>query len=175
MIMQLTDAQRSVLEPAFAREDLCVFPVLAKLKGGAIGNVCRSLLKRGLLREVPAADAMTVWRHDQVNGALTLQATEAGRLAVNGEAVPSPKQAPAPARPVAVPAAHPAETKGSRQDTLVRLLRRPDGATIDDMVEATGWQPHSIRGALSGVIGKKVGLSVTSEKLLDRGRVYRAS
>ena len=175
MIMQLTDAQRSVLEPACAREDLCVFPVLAKLKGGAVGNVCKSLLKRGLIREVPAADAMAVWRHDQVSGALTLQATEAGRLALNGEPTTSPEQAPAPARAPALPAAQPDQTKGSRQETLVRLLRRPEGATIDDMVEATGWQPHSIRGALSGVIGKKLGLKVTSEKLPGRGRVYRVS
>jgi hypothetical protein len=43
MIMQLTDARRSILEPACAREDLCVFPVPAKLKGGAVGNVCKRL------------------------------------------------------------------------------------------------------------------------------------
>ena len=175
MIMQLTNAQRSVLEPACAREDLCVFPILAKLKGGAVGNVCKSLLKRRLVQEVPAADAMTVWRHDQESGALTLQATDAGKLALNDGAVTSSGQAPAPPRPPAVPASDPVQTKGSRQDTLVRLLRRPDGTTIDDMVEATGWQPHSVRGALSGVIGKKLGLKVTSEKLPERGRVYRVS
>jgi hypothetical protein len=41
------------------------------------------------------------------------------------------------------------------------------------MTEATGWQAHSVRGALSGIIGKKLGLKVESEKLADRGRVYR--
>jgi hypothetical protein len=41
------------------------------------------------------------------------------------------------------------------------------------MTEATGWQAHSVRGALSGIIGKKLGLKVVSEKLADRGRVYR--
>jgi hypothetical protein len=175
MIMQLTDAQRSVLEPACSREDLCVFPILAKLKGGAVGNVCKSLLKRGLLQEVPAFDAMTVWRHDRESGALSLRATDAGKLAVKGETVPSPGEAPTASCAPDVPAAHPAPAKGSRQGTLVRLLRRPEGATIGDMVDATGWQPHIIRGALSGVIGKKLGLTVTSEKLPDRGRVYRVS
>ncbi len=57
----------------------------------------------------------------------------------------------------------------------MRLLRRPEGATIDDMAEATGWQPHSIRGALSGVIGKKLGLKVTSEKLPGRARTYKVT
>lgn len=175
MIMQLTEAQRSVLEPACAREDLCVFPVLAKLKGGAVGNVCKSLLKRRLIQEVPAADAMTVWRHDQESGALTLQVTEAGKLALTGAAVTSGGQGPARARAPDAPASQPVQTKGSRQDTLVRLLRRPEGATIDDMAEATGWQPHSIRGALSGVIGKKLGLKVTSEKLPGRARTYKVT
>jgi hypothetical protein len=175
MIMQLTEAQRSVLEPACAREDLCVFPIEAKLKGGAVGNVCKSLLKRGLVQEVPAADAMTVWRHDQESGALTLQATDAGRVVLTGEAVPLLRQAPAPASPSAPHDAPEAQIKESRQDTLVRLLRRPEGATINDMVEATGWQPHSVRGTLSGVIGKKLGLKVTSTKLPGSARVHRVS
>jgi len=173
MIMQLTEAQRSILEPACTREDLCVFPILAKLKGGAVGNVCKSLLKRGLLQEVPASDTMTVWRHDQEGGALTLQATEAGKLALNGAAISCPGQAPAPVCPPAAPVATQALVKESRQDALLRLLGRSEGATINDMVEATGWQPHSVRGALSGVIGKKLGLKVTSEKVPDRGRIYR--
>jgi hypothetical protein len=177
MIMQLTEAQRSVLKPACTREDLCVFPILAKLKGGAVGNVCKSLLKRGLVHEVPAADTMTVWRHDEERGSLTLQATEAGKLALNGEAVPFSKQAPASvlACPLAAPSATQAQVKERRQDALLRLLGRPEGATIADMVEATGWQPHSVRGAISGVIGKKLGLKVTSEKLPDRDRAYRVS
>lgn len=171
MIIQLTDAQRSVLEPACAREDLCIFPVTAPLKGGAVGNVCKSLLKRGLVEEVPASDAHTVWRHGE-EGPLTLRATCAGRDAVSGASVaPAPVLeavlAPLPPVALALP------TGPSRQDILLQLLGRPEGATIADMTGATGWQPHSVRGALSGVIGKKLGLKVTSDKLPDRGRVYR--
>jgi len=173
MIIQLTEAQRSVLEPACEREDLCVFPITATLKGGAIGNVCKSLLKRGLLEEVSAADSMTVWRHDEVAGAVTLQATDSGKLALAGEPMPCAGQAPAAACPPATAPVPSAQVKESRQDVLVRLLGRPEGATIANMVEATGWQPHSVRGALSGVVGKKLGLKVTSEKLANRGRVYR--
>jgi hypothetical protein len=175
MIMQLTDAQRSVLEPACGRKDLCVFPIAATSKGGAVGNVCKSLLKRGLIKEVPAFEAMTVWRHDPDGGALTLHATEAGKLALNGDAVTAFEQVPAPASRPNAPAAHAASVKESRQDAILRLLERPEGATIIDMAEATGWQPHSVRGALSGVIGKKLGLKVTSEKLPERRRVYRVN
>jgi hypothetical protein len=168
MIIQLTAAQRSILEPACAREDRCVFPVTAPLKGGAVGNVLKSLLKRGQVEEVPASDEHTVWRHD--NGApLTLRATEAACRTLAGESTETPHTAPQ-RPPAEAPALQP---KTSRQDTLLLLLRRKEGATLADMSEATGWQAHSVRGALSGVVGKKLGLKVVSEKLPERGRVYR--
>ncbi len=66
----------------------------------------------------------------------------------------------------------PART-GTKQATLIDLLRRPGGATIADLVKATGWQPHSVRGAISGALKKKLGLTVTSEPIEKRGRVYR--
>ena len=168
MIIQLTDAQRAILQPACQREDLCIYPVTAPLKGGAVGNVCKSLLKRHLLEETAATDAHTVWRHDEVAGPLTLRATPAGQQAVAGEAVTLPTKAAGPQAPAPAPLA-----KTSRQDTLLGLLRRPEGATIAAMSEATGWQAHSVRGALSGIIGKKLGLKVVSEKLANSPRVYR--
>ena len=58
---------------------------------------------------------------------------------------------------------------------MVHLASLPDGgpATIAEIAEATGWQHHSIRGAISGSLKKKLGLTVTSEKVEGRGRVYR--
>ena len=56
--------------------------------------------------------------------------------------------------------------------TLVALLLRPEGATLETMQAATGWQAHSVRGAIAGSIKKKLGFDVTSEKA-DGGRVYR--
>jgi len=58
---------------------------------------------------------------------------------------------------------------------LIDMLRREGGATIDEMAAATSWQPHSIRGALSGILKKKLGLEVTSEKVQGRGRVYKVA
>ena len=52
------------------------------------------------------------------------------------------------------------------------MLKRAQGATLNEIVEATGWQPHTARGAMSGALKKRLGLTVTSEKE-ERGRVYR--
>ncbi len=62
---------------------------------------------------------------------------------------------------------------GTKTARLIALLRRKDGATISDLTEATGWQAHSVRGALSGTLKKKLGLAVASDKVDGRGRVYR--
>ncbi len=67
----------------------------------------------------------------------------------------------------------PASRPGTKQALLIDLLKRKTGATIDEIVEATGWQAHSVRGAISGALKKKLGLAVSSEKADGRGRVYR--
>jgi hypothetical protein len=73
--IQLSDAQAVILSTACAREDGAVFPVTTNLKGGAVGNVCKSLLKRGLIEEIEATDLNTVYRHDEDRGPATLRAT----------------------------------------------------------------------------------------------------
>lgn len=60
----------------------------------------------------------------------------------------------------------------SKQARLLALLRRPDGASMDDLMAATGWQSHSVRGVLSGVLRKKLGLDVSSSRV-GAVRVYR--
>ena len=52
------------------------------------------------------------------------------------------------------------------------MLQRPEGTTMKEITAATGWQAHSARGAMSGALGRKLGLTVTSAKEADRGRVY---
>jgi hypothetical protein len=60
----------------------------------------------------------------------------------------------------------------SKQARVIGLLQRPEGATIDEIASATGWQRHTVRGLISGALKKKLGLNVLSEKT-DRGRFYR--
>ena len=62
---------------------------------------------------------------------------------------------------------------GGKLGQIIRLLQRTKGATIDDLVEATGWQPHSVRGAISGQLKKRHGLDVTATNDDTRGRIYR--
>ena len=63
--------------------------------------------------------------------------------------------------------------EGTKQAQLVAMLRRDEGATIAEVVAVTGWQPHTVRGALAGALKKRLGLTVASEKVEGRGRVYR--
>ena len=53
------------------------------------------------------------------------------------------------------------------------MLGRAEGATIAEIVAATGWQPHTVRGAFAGALKKKLGLTVTSEKPEGSERIYR--
>ena len=62
---------------------------------------------------------------------------------------------------------------GTKQDILIEMLSRAKGATIEEMAAKTGWQSHSLRGAISGTLKKKLGLAVTSAVVEPRGRVYR--
>ena len=61
---------------------------------------------------------------------------------------------------------------GSKTAKILDLLKRPGGATSRELMKATGWQPHSLRGFLSGTVGKKMGLTVTSSKGEDGERSY---
>jgi hypothetical protein len=77
-----------------------------------------------------------------------------------------PKKTAKPARKAAVPRA---ESKGAQ---ILALIRRPKGATLAELAQLTGWQNHSIRGFLSGTVGKKMGLTVESTKRENGERVY---
>ncbi len=90
-------------------------------------------------------------------------------------ATDAPTDEPAPdtaSEPDAAPKARTLR-EGTKQAKLIAMLRAPDGATIEEITAATGWQSHTVRGAMAGALKKKLGLEVTSEKVEDRGRVYK--
>lgn len=81
-------------------------------------------------------------------------------------------KAPKAAPQAQTPQAAAPEARTSKIDQVVALLRRPEGATIEAMIAATGWQAHTVRGAMSGALKKKAGLTITSDKS-DGVRTYR--
>ncbi len=63
--------------------------------------------------------------------------------------------------------------ENSKQALIVEMLRRPEGSTIAQLTEATGWQPHTVRGALAGTLKRKLQLEITSTKDSGSPRIYR--
>ena len=74
----------------------------------------------------------------------------------------------------ALPEPEPEAKRGSKQDEVIAMLRRPEGATVQEVASATGWQRHTVRGVFSGTLKKKLGLTLASAKE-ERGRVYRVA
>jgi predicted HTH transcriptional regulator len=76
-------------------------------------------------------------------------------------------------RKVQAKAKTPGTRANSKQAQLIEMLKRPEGATIEEIVKKFDWQAHTVRGAIAGALKKKLGLNVQSEKVEGRGRVYR--
>jgi len=191
---KLSDTQLVILSAAAQREDRNVLPLPGSLRGGAAAKVVGALLKRGLIAETATgsrakagAALNRIWRNNEDGRAILLHITDGGLAAIgiapegndsattgaddapNAEA---PKHAPAEGKPA--PKAR-TPRAGTKQAKLIEMLRAEGGATIDEIVAESGWQPHTVRGAMSGALKKKLGLEVTSEKVEGRGRVYKLS
>jgi hypothetical protein len=165
----LTDAQRDLLGRAADPDGGIDAPDDAKL--------IKTLIKRGLIISLPVA-----------GGPSRLLISEAGSAALEaslgGEGARDVDQLPTAAEPRAVcsepiveapaPAVEPPSkaAPGGKLGVLVALLQQPEGATLVSMVAATGWQAHSVRGAMSGSLKKQRGIAITSEKT-EAGRIYK--
>lgn len=173
---KLSDTQSVILSAAAQRTDRVALPLPKSLKGGAAYKVVNALIDKGLLKEVKANRKLNdpVWRETDEGRLVTLVITDAGLTAIGIEPDEA-KKPPAEANAAGEPAA-PKERKtrkGTKQSQMIDLLRRPKGATLVEIAEATGWQQHTIRGAMAGALKKKLGLTITSEKDEARGRVYK--
>lgn len=88
------------------------------------------------------------------------------------ERPPEAARAVAPTPTPPIPSSGPSQ-RATKQNACLRLLARPDGATIEDLQSATGWQSHSVRGFLAGAVKKKLGLTLISSKAEGDVRRYR--
>jgi hypothetical protein len=172
-----SDTQLIVLSAAAKRSTLLTLPLPPRLKCGAALKVIKPLVAKGLLEEVDTnvRRGDPIWRETGEGHGVSLVVTAAGLEAIgvssdyarakSKSAMPSKSRTAAPLKP-----RHRAETK---QAEMIALLQRTKGATLDELVAATGWQSHTVRGAMSGALKKRLGLTIVSEKVETRGRVYR--
>ncbi len=185
---KLTDTQLVILSSAAQRHDSAILPLPKSLKvpKAAATTVLKSLLKNGLVAERPAAVDEPHWRKSKDGGRRALVITEDGLQAIGVEvdlktstqsrsAKPKPRQRSrrAERKPSGSKPSLAMVRPGTKQALLIDLLKRKKGATMEKIVAATGWQAHSVRGAISGALKKKLGLAVTSEKPGDGPRRYR--
>jgi hypothetical protein len=184
---QLSDSQLVVLSAACERPDRSIYPLTVKLPGGAAAKVLGSLLKKGLIREVQAKREDTVWREDKKRGRLTLRTAPAAfeALGIDQGEVPAESDGDAEAAAEGRTGSRRKRQAGkskeksgraranSKQARLIEMLKRPEGATVDEIVKKFDWQAHTVRGAFAGALKKKFGLKVESERVEGRGRVYR--
>ena len=184
---KLSDTQAIILSTAAQRDDRIALPLPESLRGGAAAKVVGAMLAKNFLQEVDAdtRKGELMWRETGDGHGVTLVATDAGLAAIGIEtedanpapagATDAPTEEAAPDTPTEPKAAPKTRTprEGTKQATLIAMLRAPDGATIEEIMAATGWQSHTVRGAMAGALKKKLGLEVTSEKIEGRGRVYR--
>ena len=196
---KLSDTQLIILSAASQRDDGAVlpFPEALTLRGGALSKVMDSLKAKGLidhlgtprgdepppLRITPAGlEVIGVETEDDASEGATPADTGAtsaeagveapGQATSAAGAAPSAKRKvkPTAAKPgKAAPADQPTPRAGTKQAQMIEMLQRPEGATVEQIAAATGWQHHTVRGAISGALKKKLGLTVEATRTREVG------
>jgi hypothetical protein len=193
---KLSDIQLVLLSNAAARDDGALTRP-ANAHPPALGKAIKKLLEQEFVSRKPATATVPAWDKDPQGTAFALVITSAGLDAIG--VVQDPAPAPEAVKKLtashkgldaAVETAAQSQTNldpstddtsstqpsrsrsNSKLSRVVEMLRTPEGVSIADLMKATDWQAHSVRGAIAGAIKKKLGLSVISERRGDE-RFYR--
>jgi hypothetical protein len=158
MTIKLSPAQQQIISHAAAHTDgkLIWFP--DNLKGGARSKVIESMFNHGLITT------------EETDWFVSEQGYEALGLPHRASVTPAVSDSVKEAQ-----ATQPQKSRSrvnSKQAQVIDMLKRPEGVTIDQLCEMTGWQAHTVRGVLAGTLKKKLGLTITSEKAEGGERVY---
>jgi Protein of unknown function (DUF3489) len=187
---KFTDTQLMVLSAAGARDDgIAVVP--AKMNGAAASKVGASLVTRKLMREVRSKPGMPVWQKGEDDRPISLMITRTGRDAIGVEEN-APGEAPRPfsaqseekgARTLEKPSRDRFGDKdltdvgatsprsGTKLALVIEMLCAKKGATLDMLIGATGWLPHTTRAALTGL--RKRGFSIERTREKGSDSIYR--
>jgi hypothetical protein len=198
-MIKLSETRAVILSAAAQRDDGAVLPLpeTLKFKGGAVGKVLGSLKARGLIdhlgaprgddppplritragleaigveTEDAAAEAATPCNTGATSADAEVKAVDAPAPATGAHGAATPaKTGKAAKRSKAAPAGKPTPRGGTKQAQMIELLKRPEGATVEQIAAATGWQKHTIRGAISGAFKKKLGFTVETMRTREVG------
>ena len=157
--LQLTPAQHAILARAIHTSGGKIDWFPDNIKGGARKKVLEGMFNRALI---------TPDGKDRKGWCVAAEGYDA-------LCMPRPDIQRQPLPEVAAEATwtKPRTRENSKQAEVIRMLQRPEGATINQICVATGWQAHTVRGTFAGAFKKKLGLTLTSEKPHGGDRVYR--
>jgi len=173
---KLTDTQTIIISAGAQRPENIALPLPKGLAGAAAKVAVTKMIEHGWLQEVDAnlRRGEPLWRETGDGHGTTLVVTELGRRVIGIEPVMVKTVVAIREHTAKAAAKSPSSQRaGTKQAMLIAMLQCPEGASIGEIVAATNWQVHTARGAMSGALGKKLGLVVTSAKEESRGRVYR--
>ena len=154
---ELTDTQHAILTHAHQQTEGKIVWLPEHIKGGARQKVLDGLINRTLITQID----------------------DDWFIAAEGyHALGVPCKAPITAEVInqiieSASVQQPRTRDNTKQAQVIAMLKRPEGATIQQICEATGWKPHTVRGTFAGAFKKKLGLEIISIKEADQGRVYR--
>jgi hypothetical protein len=198
MMAKLTGTQLIVLSSAAVNNDGAAI-VPERLNKAAALKVGSSLVARKLMRETRAKPGMAIWREDEEGRGLSLVILRAGRDAIGieekdkhaepckgagatskargkaGATLAASRAATLQAEAVQVctddaPCGYSLPREGSKQALIITMLQKAKGATLEALIEATGWLPHTTRAALTGL--RKRGFTIERSKG-EAGPIYR--
>lgn len=176
--LTLSDTQLILLSAGSQRDNGLLTPP-ARLRGAPSLVLATKLLAAGLAEEVPVSLGEPSWREDTSGARVGLKITSAGLRAIGvtdeGEIHPGD-----PGQGVAVDESHSSSApragrsvrEGSKKALVLSILQREEGASLDDLIAATGWLPHTTRAALTGL--RQNGYTLHKTKGPDGKAIYRA-
>jgi len=156
---KLTDTQTAILKAAAGRPDGNIAPLPGPLRGGARTRVIEGLLARGLVTESEGSHLLTDAGYAAVGKRRSVP--KGVQKMDSTDALTKCEATSRTIRP------------GTKLAAIIDAMKRPGGATIAQMMADTGWQVHSVRGAISGMVRKRLGYQVVTEKSADGQRAYR--